>query len=224
MTEANWTRATSVDRAKANNSAQVEHIEAKLALMPTVDQAALLAGGDDGRTENERIAAAVRQLADVADLTQMRRAITEASDHVARVVVGGRLVGASGRSPGVLEEAALSLHFERPLFVLGGFGGVGLLLADILLSGDSTALASVRDDQGYRKIATWMQICDLLQLGDDPDALAMINRLPKERPDLKLLLRNGLEHAENEELLTTTVIDRAVELILKGIHHLAPPR
>ena len=102
----------------------------------------------------------------------------------------------------------------------------GCFLADILLSGDSTALASVRDDKGYRKIATWMQICDLLQLGDDPDALAMIDAkgLPKERPDLKLLLRNGLEHAENEELLTTTVIDRAVELILKGIHHLAPPR
>ena len=53
--------------------------------------------------------------------TQMRRQMA-ALCH-ARVLVGGRSTGFSGPISGLCEEALATLAAQRPLFVLGGFGG-----------------------------------------------------------------------------------------------------
>ena len=60
-------------------------------------------------------------------LTAMRRHITDRCD--ARVILGGKLTGYQGTTPGILEEAALSLHAGKPLYVAGGFGGAAAALA-----------------------------------------------------------------------------------------------
>lgn len=57
-----------------------------------------------------------------------------------RIVLGGaaepRLEvagsGYGGRYPGVVEEAWRTLEAEKPLYVVGGFGGAAALVADLL--------------------------------------------------------------------------------------------
>lgn len=49
-----------------------------------------------------------------------------------RIVWGGRIAGAGGWLAGILEEVALSLVHNKPVLVLGGFGGCAKLLADFL--------------------------------------------------------------------------------------------
>lgn len=63
--------------------------------------------------------------------TAMRQALNRCCD--ARVSIGGKLKGFSGRLPGVLEEALLAWRTRRPLFISGALGGASALLADTLL-------------------------------------------------------------------------------------------
>ena len=65
-----------------------------------------------------------------AALTGMRRHITGRCD--ARVVVGGKLRGFQGTTPGVIEEATLSVQAGQPLYVAGGFGGAAAAVARAL--------------------------------------------------------------------------------------------
>lgn len=57
----------------------------------------------------------------VDGLSLMRSAMASMCD--ARLVVGGRRTGFSGSTSGVCEEALLTIRADRPLVVLGGFGG-----------------------------------------------------------------------------------------------------
>ncbi|WP_374982281.1 hypothetical protein [Salmonella enterica] len=63
-------------------------------------------------------------------LTAMRIAMNEKLH--ARIIVGGRLTGYSGRMPGIIEEASLALRESIPLFIVGGFGGAAGLLTDLV--------------------------------------------------------------------------------------------
>jgi hypothetical protein len=60
-------------------------------------------------------------------LTAMRRHITDRCD--ARVILGGKLTGYHGSMPGIFEEASMSLHAAKPLYIAGGFGGAAAALA-----------------------------------------------------------------------------------------------
>lgn len=54
-------------------------------------------------------------------LTGMRRLVAQQTD--ARIVLGGQIAGFKGEMPGIAEEALLSLKENKPVYVLGGFGG-----------------------------------------------------------------------------------------------------
>lgn len=69
--------------------------------------------------------------ADVAAaLTGMRQHITGRCD--ARVLVGGKLRGTQGTTPGIVEEATLSVQAGQPLYIAGGFGGAAAAVAQTL--------------------------------------------------------------------------------------------
>jgi len=57
----------------------------------------------------------------VADLDIMREVMEDAV--TARIVVGGRVAGYSGRKPGIPQEALLALEKGHAVIPLGGFGG-----------------------------------------------------------------------------------------------------
>jgi hypothetical protein len=63
-------------------------------------------------------------------LSSLRRHITALCD--ARAIVGGRLREYAGVTPGVIEEALLSLQHRQPLYVAGGFGGAAAAIARAL--------------------------------------------------------------------------------------------
>lgn len=65
-----------------------------------------------------------------AALTDMRKQMARDCD--ARILVGGRVAGFSGSVPGLIEEALLTLVAQRPLLVLGGFGGISRDIAAAL--------------------------------------------------------------------------------------------
>ena len=58
-----------------------------------------------------------------AELTMLRRWLTALLNPGCRICLGGRLKNFQGREPGVMEEARWAMKLEKPLFLLGGFGG-----------------------------------------------------------------------------------------------------
>ena len=58
-----------------------------------------------------------------AELTALRHCITVLLRPGCRICLGGKTTGYSGRYPGVMEEGMLALHYDKPLYLLGGFGG-----------------------------------------------------------------------------------------------------
>ena len=81
-------------------------------------------------------------------LTAMRKRMTH--DVGALVVVGGRVSGQQGFYPGVVEEASLALASDVPLYVAGGFGGCGRLIARIL-DGEQPAELSIDYQRAHTK-------------------------------------------------------------------------
>jgi hypothetical protein len=63
-------------------------------------------------------------------LTAMRKYSAEQVDF--RIVWGGKIKGSSGWIAGILEEVVCTLELNKPLIVLGGFGGCARLIADFL--------------------------------------------------------------------------------------------
>lgn len=63
-------------------------------------------------------------------LTAMRKYSAEQVD--LRIVWAGKIKGSSGWIAGILEEVVCTLELNKPLIVLGGFGGCARLIADFL--------------------------------------------------------------------------------------------
>ncbi len=120
----------------------------------------------------------------------------------------------------MLEEAEVAYRAGRPLFVLGGFGGVGAVLADRLMNRTPSPPPEIDE---YAPLATWAQA----HLGGTPGVspadgpFTMFCQFPAAPRDLGAALRNGLDHDENRELLGTTVVEHAVRLVTKGLGRLA---
>ena len=63
------------------------------------------------------------QLGCAAELTALRKHITQLLDPGCRICLGGKTRGYLGNEPGVMEEAKLALEYRKPLYLMGGFGG-----------------------------------------------------------------------------------------------------
>jgi hypothetical protein len=137
----------------------------------------------------------------MSDLTALRRRMT--ADAKVRLVVAGDLTpGERGErtAPGVLEEAYLALDAGVPLLVVGGFGGVGEMLADALL--ERLDPADVAAISGH--------------FVDPSTVEAMVRRFNSVG-----LLRNGLNDGENRELLTTRDPDTVVALVCRAVERIS---
>ncbi|MDR6831577.1 hypothetical protein J2X48_005259 [Bosea sp. BE271] len=118
-------------------------------------------------------------------LTAMRRLIVRETD--ALVALGGRVEGFKGKMPGVAEEVLSAIVAERPLYLMGGFGGCARdIAAEMrLLPGEGGGLRwKGRDNFGDHGLSA---------------------------------LRNGLERDESHSLARTAHVDQAVALIVRGL-------
>ncbi|MBK7878380.1 MAG: TIR domain-containing protein [Planctomycetes bacterium] len=163
---------------------------------------------------------AVRRFAWSRGLTAMRERQT--SEIHARVVVGGRLGRADapyrGRMPGVLEEALLGIRAQRPVFLVGAFGGCARLVIDAL--------------DGISRAELTSAYHQALPLAPDVKKVYLDRNVKWEEfesiaSELRACgisgLKNGLSVEENRELAISRSAERIVELVLHGLQQCNQP-
>jgi hypothetical protein len=149
-------------------------------------------------------------------LTNLRVESTSAAS--ARVAMGGKLDGYTGLVPGVAEEVLLTLHVGKPVYLLGAFGGATRAVIDVMQGEVREELTSAWCEQ---HMAGWRELMD------EYSRRGFAVLTPEQAADefrsrgatgLAASLANGLSDHENEELKVTTDAQRAVELVLRGLH------
>jgi len=146
-------------------------------------------------------------------LTEMRE--KSISSSTARICAGGRLTGYKGKMPGVLEEILLALNEQKPIFLLGAFGGVVGDVCRLLLNADVpesiTENWQITHNEGYS---------DLQELarshGHGCDYEAITTSISSHSVS-ELASRCGLDENEYTRLMVSPFVDECVYLILKGL-------
>lgn len=146
-------------------------------------------------------------------LTQMRQQSIQSSD--ARICAGGKLSGFLGKMPGVLEEIVLALEQNKPLYLLGGFGGVVREVCQSIthksVTEPLTESWQIHHTEGYQALQ------DKARHTGHHSNYAVIEAT-LESIDLEQLAQNaGLELNEYRHLMTSPFIDECVHIILKGL-------
>ncbi len=142
---------------------------------------------------------------------QMR--IQMAKDSVARVLVGGKSTKYLGYIPGVIEEALLTLRENKPVYLVGGFGGATLHLINLIKGRDVKELTNEVQYQsdflkGFREF-----VKDKCEYSD-------FEKLKEEFKKYglnKLSELNKLSVEENEILFSSKNIHEIVFLLMKGL-------
>ena len=142
-------------------------------------------------------------------LTEMREKMIK--DCAARICAGGKYSGYLGIMPGVLEEIIIAIELRRPVYLLGGFGGVTSGVCRLIQTGtlpqELTQDWQVHNNAGYQELL-------------DFSAAKNINCIAYNRLTDVLKssnLNNGLNEEDNEKLFNTPFIEEAIQLIFKGL-------
>jgi hypothetical protein len=168
--------------------------------------------------------AAARQ---ALQLTKMRQRMADECN--ARVILGGKTFGYSGRLPGQAEEAWAHLVARKPVFVAGGFGGCAGQVARSL-QGD---LASLPGEAGMReRDEAYRERCDAFDREvrrhdfATPPALEGLWAFFAERGHgffhgdgaaADRRWSNGLSVAENRRLFASIHPEEIAALVLRGL-------
>ena len=147
-------------------------------------------------------------------LTEMRKLMT--SKIGARVIIGGRVSGQQGLYPGLIEEADLALREGVPLFVAGGVGGCGRLLAKSLCGRSLQELTLQYQQEHTERYDELLN--EARAAGLEPDYEELARRFASSGMGN---LRNGLNETENQHLADSINIDEIVALILRGLRRIA---
>jgi len=148
-------------------------------------------------------------------LTYLRRRLTDLCH--ARVCLGGPRSGSQGRYPGLVEEALLAVQQNKPLYLAGLLGGAS-----------EQIVTAVEGKHMTEEFCPTAQIEQLYLhppvIENDPgtraDRSIDRNAIWREFSDAghgRLAQNNKLSTEENNELLRTPVVERAIELVLTGL-------
>ncbi|MFG0263491.1 MAG: CHAT domain-containing protein [Novipirellula sp. JB048] len=164
--------------------------------------------------------------------SDLRRVMAMHTD--ARVVLGGQGEpriqeqgpGYGGRYPGIVEEAWRTMEADKPVYILGGFGGAAALVAGLM---EGRPIPPQLDDATWRKFDRFAKNVDAI----DADPYRSQLGLPKRMEDLaksiselsqQLLANdhtavswNGLTLEENQTLFRSRDPVTLASLVLKGL-------
>ncbi len=160
-------------------------------------------------------------------LTNMRMEIVSEAD--AFIFVGGKLTNYMGFYPGVLEEMYLACDTTKPIYLIGGYGGV---VEEVIKSLQSTDIPEVITDEYQRKISpeydafykyvneyqSWYAINYEIIINHIRNYFNMAHSY-KSRNSVGCKFHNGLLASENIELYNCTDVNRIIELIKKGLQN-----
>lgn len=141
-------------------------------------------------------------------LTQMRT--DSIKESYARIVAGGRTQGFSGFMPGIAEEFMIAYNSNKPIFLIGGFGGCAHVIANIL-EGKTNAkklLDKALENPKYR---------EFLEHAENKGFKVGYSFFDTIKADR---LNNGLKLEDNERLFHSVDIIEIVSLVLKGLNEL----
>ncbi|SNY78322.1 hypothetical protein, partial [Stenotrophomonas sp. CC120223-11] len=146
-------------------------------------------------------------------LTEMReKSITSST---ARICAGGKLTGYNGKMPGVLEEIVFTINAQKPIFLLGAFGGVVGDVCMLLLTSDTpetlTETWQITHNAGYSDLQEIARSnghgCDYEEITESLKNITIYD----------LASRCGLSEIEYRRLMKSPFVDECVYLILKGL-------
>lgn len=151
-------------------------------------------------------------------LTNMREKSIQNSD--VRIFAGGKLTRYLGKMPGLLEEFLISIRQDKPIFLVGGLGGLSELLCTKLLEKDTpmeieqfTEDWQIFNNSGYQDLNEYAKIQGKEYHAD----YSLINQTLNSVNIDTLAVNCGLTTNEYKCLMTTPFIEVAVHLILKGL-------
>lgn len=151
-------------------------------------------------------------------LTAMREKMAEETD--GRLLLGGQH-RSMGLWPGLAEEAIAHLRCKKPVYLLGGYGGLTSILIDAIerrrtkfLSGEPQdgSCGSANVDRAYFEARAPQNI-------DRVDLSALVEEFGALGPEG---LRNGLALDENRRLFATPSLFEQVALVLHGLRNVRP--
>ncbi len=153
-------------------------------------------------------------------LTKMREEMITACD--VRICAGGKLSGYKGKYPGVLEEIDIAIQLNKPIFLIGGFGGVTSRVCDLLLTHSIPEELTL--DWQTKHTSTYCELIDKIskvESCDDIDYNTIVDRI-KTLGLNGISKNNGLTPDQNIQLFKTQFIDEAISLILQGLRNILP--
>jgi hypothetical protein len=134
----------------------------------------------------------------------------------ARVLLGGQVTGFKGKYPGLLEEALLALRADKPLYLIGGFGGCTRAIVDTMKGG----YVEVFTEAFQSREPLFAALADRYRAGGGDSEISPIDY----DGELKFLqstgvsgLNNGLTDGENETLFSSKNLPEIAYLLLKGL-------
>jgi SLOG cluster2 len=153
-------------------------------------------------------------------LTTMRSESISCSD--ARICAGGILSGYKGKMPGVLEEILIAIDNKKPIYLLGGFGGVVKEVCESITSKAVTTPLTekwqISQDGDYQNLQAQAAIdsnhADYRQIAAVVEGIDIGEQA----------VRAGLAKEEYVRLLKSPFVDECVHIIIKGLRNLASPK
>ena len=132
-----------------------------------------------------------------------------------RISAGGRLTGYKGWMPGVLEEIALPVEMAKPIFLIGGFGGVTQsacrMIVEKVVPEELSFGWQSENNPGLKDMTKFAASRGVDYEGLYQRALDVV---------MNAELRNGLSQEDNARLFETPFADEVIHLVLKGISQL----
>ena len=160
-------------------------------------------------------------------LTIMRETMIEAAAAV--IILGGKCIGFKGKMPGVLEEVLIAMEQNKPIFLIGGFGGVSQCIAEALQGNQPIPLQLLFFDELYPAYGEFIRQfnAERLTITEEKkgkkiqvDYQAIIQSLNKRGKSTYFGLNNGLTKKENKRLFETRDEIEILSLLFKGLNTL----
>lgn len=160
-------------------------------------------------------------------LTYMRKKMFEQND--AQIFIAGKIRGYKGLISGILEEAYWALKYQRPIYIVGAFGGISAALIQLFEGKESPliqedSLENYQNEHWNQKYTTYQKYAQELWQEDKQvlkdrihyDSLSKFFASYWKQNDNNL--NNGLSPKENQILFTSNNLLEVTRLILKGLN------
>jgi len=150
-------------------------------------------------------------------LTEMRN--NSIGSSTVRICAGGKLSGYKGKMPGVLEEILIAIDMQKPIYLLGAYGGATGEVCNTIFDGIITEKLTenwqIEHNTGYQDLQKLA--CSLAHEANFVNIKVTLESVKID----ELARKSGLNSDEYKRLMQSPFVDECVYLITKGLRQLA---